>query len=441
MTSSGGLPFSSLAHRIEADLGAGRCVSVTGLSNSGKSTLMRALGSPDALDAIEAHAQGPCALVYLDCNQAVALSPQAFYELVLRALLERIAGTASSDLQQGLRQHHQTVTDADSAFPASLSFNLALTEVCERFDRSIVLLIDEFDEIFASLDERALLNLRALRDRFARRLTYVTATMRGLSELRSGTAEDEFSEMFASTTYIVPPLTSEEMRAYLASLPSGPLDLARSEVCGRLSGGHPGILVALAQALAALPETAKNDLEAVASMEPGPRAECLKIWAQLRPQEQADLVAMAIEAEADVAVQQLRGLEALGLARQGKPFSPLFADFVARRGRAAEVAGEGVHLDPDSGDVWVDGIRIPVLTELEFRLLRLLYERRDKLTDKYRIVTAVWGDSYLDEVDDARVEKLVSRLRGRIEPDPAAPRYLVTVRGRGYKLHSRPQEA
>jgi len=45
------------------------------------------------------------------------------------------------------------------------------------------------------------------------------------------------------------------------------------------------------------------------------------------------------------------------------------------------------------------------------------------------------------EVDDARVEKLVSRLRGRIEPDPAAPRYLVTVRGRGYKLLSRPQEA
>jgi DNA-binding response OmpR family regulator len=77
---------------------------------------------------------------------------------------------------------------------------------------------------------------------------------------------------------------------------------------------------------------------------------------------------------------------------------------------------------------------------LEFRLLELLYERRDKITDKYRIVTAVWGESYLGEVDDARVEKLVSRLRSKIEPDPAKPLYLITQRGRGYKLLSQPMK-
>jgi two-component system response regulator RegX3 len=37
-------------------------------------------------------------------------------------------------------------------------------------------------------------------------------------------------------------------------------------------------------------------------------------------------------------------------------------------------------------------------------------------------------------VDDTRIEKLVSRLRAKIEPDPSTPRYIVTVRGRGYKL-------
>jgi len=441
MTSGEGLPFPSLARRIQADLGAGRCVSLTGLSNSGKSTLTRVLGSPESLPRIEESAQGPCAVVYLDCNQAVALSPQAFYELVLRSLLEKVGPAAAPELLQALRRHHETVTDADSAFPASLAFNLALTELCERFEKSIILLIDEFDEIFASLDERALLNLRALKDRFARLLTYATVTMRSLPELRSGSAEDEFSEMFASTTYSIPPLTTEEMEGYLSALPSGPLDAARRGICVKLSGGHPGILVALALAIAGLPDSIPGGLEAAVALEPGPRAECLKIWSQLRPQEQADLVAMATEAEAAVAPPQIRRLETLGLARAGRLFSPLFAEFVARRGRAAEVGGKGVHLDPDSGDVWVDGIRIPVLTELEFRLLQLLYERRDKLTDKYRIVTAVWGDNYLDEVDDARVEKLVSRLRGRIEPDPADPRYLVTVRGRGYKLLARPQEA
>ncbi len=60
----------------------------------------------------------------------------------------------------------------------------------------------------------------------------------------------------------------------------------------------------------------------------------------------------------------------------------------------------------------------------------------DKICDKYQVVEAVWGEEYIEEVDDARIEKLVSRLRQKIELEPSNPRYLVTVRGRGYKLVS-----
>jgi DNA-binding response OmpR family regulator len=93
-----------------------------------------------------------------------------------------------------------------------------------------------------------------------------------------------------------------------------------------------------------------------------------------------------------------------------------------------------MQVDPESGDVWVDGVRIPDLTNLEYRLLLLLYGRLGKICTKYEVVEAVWGEEYIDEVDDARIEKLISRLRQRLEPDPANPRYLMTVRGRGYKL-------
>ncbi len=173
--------------------------------------------------------------------------------------------------------------------------------------------------------------------------------------------------------------------------------------------------------------------------EPTPRAECLKIWNQLTPEEQEAIVCLVVEPSSSLPPQQIEHLEALGLVREGKLFSPMFEAFVMRRQRGPEAAEAGVRLDPDSGDVWVDEVRIPVLTDLEYKLLQLLHERRDKLTDKYQIVTAVWGEGYLDEIDDARVEKLVSRLRSKIEQDPAAPRYLITQRGRGYKLLSRPK--
>jgi two-component system response regulator RegX3 len=91
-------------------------------------------------------------------------------------------------------------------------------------------------------------------------------------------------------------------------------------------------------------------------------------------------------------------------------------------------------VDVDAGDAWVDGERVPSLTDLEYRLLLLLYGRLGKICDKYQIVEAVWGQDYIDEVDDARVEKLISRLRSKVEHDPANPKYLITVRGRGYKL-------
>jgi DNA-binding response OmpR family regulator len=84
--------------------------------------------------------------------------------------------------------------------------------------------------------------------------------------------------------------------------------------------------------------------------------------------------------------------------------------------------------------VLVRGKPIESLTALEYKLMLLLFQNRDRLIDKYQIVTSVWGESYIDEVDDARIEKLISRLRQKIEPDPTNPHFLTTVRGRGYKL-------
>ncbi len=100
----------------------------------------------------------------------------------------------------------------------------------------------------------------------------------------------------------------------------------------------------------------------------------------------------------------------------------------------------GVVVDEDAGEVWVDGLKVTILTDLEYRLMKLLYQRQDRLTTKEMIVDTVWGSQYLDNVDDARIEKLVSRLRAKIEHDPANPHYLLTQRGRGYKLSSRPVE-
>ena len=117
-------------------------------------------------------------------------------------------------------------------------------------------------------------------------------------------------------------------------------------------------------------------------------------------------------------------------------FGQLFEGFARRQRLVRRHEPQGVRVDVDSGHVWVDGELAPDLTDLEYRLLLLLYGHLDKICDRYQIVESVWGEDYIDEVDDARIGKLVNRLRQKIEPDPSEPRYLMTVRGRGYRLVS-----
>lgn len=428
------LPFPSIAEPLLADLAAGRCCAVVGLSNTGKSTLMRALASPDAARRYQEESGRPVRIILVDCNRAVALTAQAFYEVVVRSVLEGFPPDSVEPLPASLRMHHEGITDADSSFAASLSFNLALHELCDQLGEDLAILLDEFDEVYTALDDRALLNLRALYDRFSERLTIVTATTRALRELRGRDYEDEFAELFLRSTFLMPSLAPEEGGAILDRFLPDQVDAVLRASCFALAGGHPGLLIAAAQAAAG---GTVDDLRRRTAQHPQVRVECLKLWGQLTGEEQQALTTLADRGSEGVAPGALARLEAVGVTRDGEIVSPLLANFAVRRLRGSPVVQEGIHLDPDSGDVWVDGVRIPVLTDLEFRLLRMLDERRDKLTDKYAIVTAVWGEDYLGDVDDARVEKLVSRLRAKIEADPSAPRYLLTQRGRGYKLVTR----
>lgn len=400
---------------------------------------MRSLASPSVIAQYKKLSGKEARLIYIDCNRAVASSPRAFYEVVLRSLLENAQDSLPNGLTEALRDYHQGVTEAITSFSASLSFNLALTELCEKAEKKICLLLDEFDEIYAALDDRGLLNLRALRDRFVDQLAFVTATVRKLPSLRGLTTEGEFAELFSHSNFVMPALENADAEELLADLNLPHLEASRKEVALQLSGNHPGLLISIAQVLGKLAVDWEGDPLKAVLREPQPRAECLKIWEQLTQIEQAALISLCLETEGGLGPQERTILSQLNLVESNEIFSPVFESFVARRGKGKEVENRGVFVDIDSGDVWVSGVRIPVLTDLEFRLLSLLYERQDKITDKYRIVTAVWGESYLGDVDDARVEKLVSRLRGKIEPDPSNPIFLITQRGRGYKLLSSPK--
>lgn len=88
-------------------------------------------------------------------------------------------------------------------------------------------------------------------------------------------------------------------------------------------------------------------------------------------------------------------------------------------------------IDFDRGEVWVRGKPVH-LTPTEYRLLYHLASNPGRLMPADVLLAKVWGYEY--EGEEHYVRLYISYLRQKIEPDPAHPKYILTVPGLGYKF-------
>ena len=111
-----------------------------------------------------------------------------------------------------------------------------------------------------------------------------------------------------------------------------------------------------------------------------------------------------------------------------------------RRGDAAEAPpGDGVleagrvRMDVERHVVAVDGEMVPLPLK-EFDLLEYLLRNAGRVLTRGQLIDRVWGADYVGDTKTLDVH--VKRLRSKLEPDPANPTVLLTVRGLGYKLEA-----
>ncbi len=89
-----------------------------------------------------------------------------------------------------------------------------------------------------------------------------------------------------------------------------------------------------------------------------------------------------------------------------------------------------VVLDPDEHTVALAGEPL-ALPLKEFELLRVLLANAGRVLPREMIIDRVWGSDYVGDTKTLDVH--IKRLRSKIEPDPAVPTRIVTIRGLGYK--------
>jgi DNA-binding response OmpR family regulator len=165
----------------------------------------------------------------------------------------------------------------------------------------------------------------------------------------------------------------------------------------------------------------------------------LDVCRQIRARSAVPIIILtARDTEAD----RVAGLEAGADDYLGKPFS--MAELLARvraqlrrqeldrRAGALAVRRVGpLTIDLAGREVRL-GERLVHLTNAEFNLLLVLSEKPDQVVTKAEIVSRLWSTDF---VGDTRIcDTHVARLRKKLEPDPAHPTLIRTVRGQGYRL-------
>jgi two-component system response regulator RegX3 len=89
-----------------------------------------------------------------------------------------------------------------------------------------------------------------------------------------------------------------------------------------------------------------------------------------------------------------------------------------------------VRMDVERHLVSVDGnpVKLPLK---EFELLEVLLRNAGRVLTRMQLIDRVWGSDYVGDTKTLDVH--IKRLRNKIEPEPANPRHIVTLRGLGYK--------
>ncbi len=122
-----------------------------------------------------------------------------------------------------------------------------------------------------------------------------------------------------------------------------------------------------------------------------------------------------------------------------KPFSPRVlcarVDALLRRSRLGGIVDRSIcvgpfSIDPDAYFVKKDGERI-VLSTREFELFLFLVKSMGKAFTPEELYDKVWGNAYGDLT---AVGVYIQRIRKKIEVDASNPRYIKTVRGKGYRF-------
>lgn len=403
---------------------SGRSAQIVGIPGSGKGIFMRLLAyNKDVRIKHLGQDQERVHFVLMDFSE---MKNRALFEVIKFMLISLSYSLGERGFSSLQNEVNKTLKDALSFHDELILFQ-ALKRCVDFLSvekkLTLIFLFDRFSEYIPGIDERFFANLKILRNRAKYRFAAVFSMTRPLEEILDAPLISEFYEFIAGNIiylHYCDPVGLNFRLSYIERVTKTKLSSPDKEKMIALTAGH-GKLARIC--IEALLSQKIEDVEKFLLSKNEVKGALFEIWSALSPFEQK-LVLQGKENEY---------LLLSNLVKNGKITIPLLLSFIKTLPADAH---EKIVFDANSRQIkrGADDIS-DILSSSEFRLLSYLLANENRVCEKEEIINAVWKDTATKEgVTDQALDQIIYRVRRKIENDPNNPSYVLTVKGRGYKL-------
>jgi hypothetical protein len=333
-----------LTHDLLTNFSRGECCAVVGVGSCGKSRLLRHLVRPDTIEYHLGDAGYDHLIVLVECNSWSGESIWSAYEGIARSIkdvMDNVNHPALTHVRNDLEEMYPRIVNEKDIAYSHLRTGLGLLLGGGRLN--LTLCFDEFDFVFERFDAQLFRNLRAMRDSYKYKLTYMVATRKQIPYQRPPEQWPEvenFYELFSDNTFAIGPYDQKDATEMIVDLEQRYEYTLRTrvrELLIEVTGGHPGLIGASFRHLEQLKQqpNTPQQMAQLLTNEVTTWKECRKIWEPLRPEERIALKRIASNGRLTREEQMiLPELKSKGIVRDLNSrgavgmFSPIFNEFV-----------------------------------------------------------------------------------------------------------------
>jgi hypothetical protein len=286
-----------LTHDLLTNLNRGECCAVVGVGSCGKSRLLRHITRPETIEYHLGDKGYDHMIALVECNSWSSDGIWSAYEGIARSLKELIENEnhpAFQHVRHDLEEMYPAIVNNKEIAYTHLRTGLGMLL---QGRLNLTLCFDEFDFVFERFDAQLFRNLRAMRDSYKYKLTYMVATRKQLPYQRPMAEWPEvevFYELFSDNTFAIGPYDQKDATEMIRDLEERyeySLRPRTRELLIDITGGHPGLIGASFRHLEQTKQqpNAPQQMQQLLNNEPTTWKECRKIWEPLRDEERVAL--------------------------------------------------------------------------------------------------------------------------------------------------------